>query len=111
MGRGFGSYIRVGYKAALLKITECKYCGSKDKLAIDHIHPLNKGGNSEFSNLTRACNRCNGIKTDFMMDEFLERVIEKQGESYIKMNKEVEIFNKHHRAKSHPKKLIEINPR
>ncbi len=41
---------------------ECKFCGSKDSLEIDHIIPLSRGGTNELSNLQILCRTCNRKK-------------------------------------------------
>lgn len=51
---------------------ECQYCGSKEDLEIDHIIPLSQGGNNEDSNLITACHRCNSLKGDKKLKDFLE---------------------------------------
>lgn len=40
----------------------CTYCGSSDKIEIDHIVPLSKGGRHSIGNLTPACRVCNASK-------------------------------------------------
>lgn len=40
----------------------CVYCGSTERLACDHIHPLSRGGASVLENLTTACTACNSAK-------------------------------------------------
>lgn len=82
MGKGIGSYIRKSDKEFVLKIKYCVYCGGTENLHIDHIHPMNKGGNSVRENLTRACNRCNGIKSDALLFDFYERVGVHRTKSY-----------------------------
>ena len=43
----------------------CVYCGEQfERLARDHIIPLNKGGAHTKSNIVPACRRCNGRKQD-----------------------------------------------
>lgn len=52
----------------------CQYCSTqkpKAELVIDHIIPLNKGGDNSDGNLTCACVRCNSHKTDMLPDKFL----------------------------------------
>ena len=49
----------------------CVYCGGDEHLAIDHIHPVSKGGGNEASNLQVACRSCNskkGNKLDYGKD-------------------------------------------
>jgi 5-methylcytosine-specific restriction endonuclease McrA len=49
----------------------CQYCGSKEKLTIDHIFPLSKGGNNDDKNLQVLCLKCNQKKAIFMMPNFI----------------------------------------
>lgn len=43
---------------------ECQHCGEKEenKLTIDHIHPVSKGGDNSFDNLQILCKSCNSKK-------------------------------------------------
>jgi 5-methylcytosine-specific restriction endonuclease McrA len=46
----------------------CALCGSEEKLTIDHIVPLAKGGSNYISNIQPLCGRCNrtkGTKTEW----------------------------------------------
>ena len=51
----------------------CQYCGyhSKDakKLTIDHVHPRDKGGGTQWTNLVTACPTCNGKKSNKLLKE------------------------------------------
>lgn len=40
----------------------CNYCGSPDKLALDHIFPQKFGGRDDAENLIFACRTCNSSK-------------------------------------------------
>lgn len=40
----------------------CNYCGSEDKLALDHILPKKLGGKDDAENLIFACRKCNSSK-------------------------------------------------
>ncbi|MDP5171865.1 MAG: HNH endonuclease [Bacteroidia bacterium] len=40
----------------------CVYCGSKDALTIDHVHPKSLGGRDSWDNLVTACQKCNSQK-------------------------------------------------
>lgn len=40
----------------------CVNCGTKEKLSIDHIIPVSKGGKDLFSNLQVLCRSCNSKK-------------------------------------------------
>jgi 5-methylcytosine-specific restriction endonuclease McrA len=42
----------------------CCYCGSADRIVIDHFIPRSKGGPHVLTNLVPACHRCNTSKRD-----------------------------------------------
>mgnify|MGYP002512584094 CR=1 FL=1 len=45
----------------------CRYCGAKAPevaLEIDHIIPVSRGGDNDFSNLITACQQCNRGKSN-----------------------------------------------
>lgn len=43
---------------------KCCFCGSKERLEIDHIQPYSKGGTDELHNLQVLCKPCNLKKSD-----------------------------------------------
>lgn len=40
----------------------CRICGSQRDLQIDHVIPINRGGNNDLRNLQILCGRCNQQK-------------------------------------------------
>lgn len=59
-----------------LKRTEfkCFYCGDSinpKTWHLDHVHPLSKGGQNIFTNITPSCRICNLIKHDLPIDQFI----------------------------------------
>ena len=42
---------------------KCVYCGSNQRLTVDHIQPLSKGGSHSLVNLATACRSCNSSKS------------------------------------------------
>jgi len=42
----------------------CVYCGSDNRLELDHIIPISKNGKSVYSNFVMACRSCNPSKTN-----------------------------------------------
>lgn len=53
----------------------CGYCGElHDRLHVDHIRPIQRGGTNETSNLMPACQSCNIFKSAFNLEEFREQL-------------------------------------
>ena len=48
---------------------KCVYCGSKEKLNIDHVIPQSKGGKNVFENNVTSCVNCNNRKGDRSLRE------------------------------------------
>lgn len=46
----------------------CANCGADEKLVLDHVIPIAKGGKSVFDNLQLLCAECNRIKGKLMID-------------------------------------------
>ena len=42
----------------------CCYCGTKEKLTMEHLMPISKGGDHSENNLFGACFSCNSSKQD-----------------------------------------------
>ncbi|MCS7081735.1 MAG: HNH endonuclease [Bacteroidetes bacterium] len=40
----------------------CQYCGSRERLTVDHVVPKSKGGTDSWENLVTACTACNNRK-------------------------------------------------
>ena len=50
----------------------CVYCGSTDRLTLDHVKPRCRGGRNDASNLVAACQSCNRSKgSSDVLDWFL----------------------------------------
>ncbi|GIV59160.1 HNH endonuclease [Rhodocaloribacter litoris] len=64
------AYVSVPYKRILLTRKNilrrdhfrCQYCGSRERLTIDHILPRSRGGPDTWENLVAACVPCNNRK-------------------------------------------------
>jgi hypothetical protein len=108
-------FLRKSVKEALDGIDYCTYCGSTQKLTIDHIHPQAKGGGNNIENLTKACGKCNSLKSTYSLDEFLGRMIDKRECGLNKFYSYSGRFRKHKKRNTQPdfqawllKKMIEI---
>ncbi len=63
-------YARIPYKTIVLSRknilkrdnNRCLYCGSREKLTIDHVIPKSRGGDDSWENLVSACTDCNHRK-------------------------------------------------
>lgn len=42
----------------------CMYCGSDNKLTLDHVMPKSRGGKNTWLNLVACCSKCNNRKDD-----------------------------------------------
>lgn len=70
-------YVSVPYKRIMISRKNvlrrdrfrCQYCGSRDKLTIDHVHPKSRGGRDTWENLVAACTPCNNRKGNRTPDE------------------------------------------
>jgi len=59
--KGFKNKIE-NFRNRMQEIGECIFCGTKEKLTIEHLIPLSKGGTNEIHNLFPSCKRCNSSK-------------------------------------------------
>jgi 5-methylcytosine-specific restriction endonuclease McrA len=50
--------------------SNCFYCGSYEKIQIDHVIPISKGGTHSIGNLVPACKDCNLSKRDKFLAEW-----------------------------------------
>lgn len=60
----------------------CFYCnietsphhedGTHNKTTIDHLIPISRGGSDEWSNLVISCFRCNNLKKNLTLEEFIK---------------------------------------
>ncbi|MCQ2379182.1 MAG: HNH endonuclease [Victivallaceae bacterium] len=70
------------YFQNLLKAGVCHYCGKKfpvEKLTLDHVVPLARGGKSTRGNLVVSCLECNRSKSILTPVEQLLDELEKNG--------------------------------
>lgn len=52
---------------------KCIYCGSNERLTLDHVIPKSKGGPNTWTNLVTCCGDCNVKKGDLDVDVFTEQ--------------------------------------
>jgi hypothetical protein len=51
----------------------CSYCGSREKLTIDHVESLNKDGQHSVFNIIPCCHKCNSSKKDTPLVLWIEK--------------------------------------
>lgn len=56
-----GSQVRYLFKQANFK---CAFCGDAEKLTVDRIYPLSRGGSNSLKNMQVLCEKCNQNKGD-----------------------------------------------
>ena len=47
----------------------CQYCGSAERLTLDHVLPRSRGGKDAWENLVAACTPCNNKKSNRTPEE------------------------------------------
>ena len=77
--RSLSSSIRseLNFQKQLQKINFCPYCGESfqttklsEKIHLDHIYPVSKGGHSVTENLVFICETCNNKKSNTTLTKF-----------------------------------------
>lgn len=64
-------------------LTECLFCGSKEKLTLAHNIPVSRGGKTNKENTFCLCSSCNSRMNTMTLDELIDkRKIRKDQESY-----------------------------
>jgi len=71
----------------------CTYCGSTEKLSLDHIIPLSKGGPHAQSNLTVACRSCNSSKNATPLDTWLKTRTKNKGKENVNVLRQTDAFS------------------
>lgn len=60
--REFKSKRKHFFKNLIKKQKSCVFCGATERLSVDHIIPLVKGGRNNLSNMQILCISCNSKK-------------------------------------------------
>ena len=50
----------------------CYYCGIPTATTVDHLTPLDKGGDDSFNNLVSACTHCNYSKGNRTEEQYIK---------------------------------------
>lgn len=65
-----GIYLVTSKELKSLYKSNCFYCGSNEKIEIDHIIPISRGGSHSIGNLVPACLSCNRSKNNKLLVEW-----------------------------------------
>jgi 5-methylcytosine-specific restriction endonuclease McrA len=66
--------------AVLAEDPNCIYCGFCPSTTVDHMIPLDRGGDHSYANLVGACGPCNSSKGNRLMSEWTGRICPNCGE-------------------------------
>ena len=58
---------------AKLLAKPCFYCGTKERITIDHVIAIARGGTDSIGNLVPACKSCNSQKRDLTITEWRKK--------------------------------------
>jgi 5-methylcytosine-specific restriction endonuclease McrA len=67
---GAGMYVVSPKDLRRLMSSSCVNCGAREKISIDHIIPIARGGRHSVGNLQTLCTPCNSSKNDKTMIEW-----------------------------------------
>lgn len=81
---------------------KCIYCGKElkdNEITIDHLEPIDKGGNTTVDNLGIACKECNKDKANMSYEDYLEYKLEvenaiKNNEAYSSLTDVLSNYDK-----------------
>lgn len=73
--KGEGKMAYQKYRARLLKDYNycCAWCGTGERLQIDHVQTQMSGGGDEYENLQMLCPSCNCLKRQFVLPKLKPR--------------------------------------
>lgn len=73
-----GVYAVLPSELRRLSSSPCSTCGSTERIVLDHIIPLARGGRHSIGNLQPLCARCNSRKNARFHSDFRYRVLAKE---------------------------------
>lgn len=64
----------------------CYYCGIPTATTVDHLTPLEQGGDDNFNNLVSACSNCNYSKGNRTEEQYIKARNKKHRSKVMKQN-------------------------
>lgn len=88
--------VDIGPRQSRVHSNHCYYCAlPKNKLQIDHVTPVLRGGSNNFDNLVLACSNCNASKHSKDVEAFWRAVRRKNTpERFKEIRKHAVLVNK-----------------
>ena len=71
-----GVFLITDQERQRLLSSPCAECGSTEKIQIDHIIPISRGGRHSIGNLQSLCASCNMAKSDMLLVEWHTKTLQ-----------------------------------
>ena len=80
----------------------CYYCGIPTATTVDHLTPVEQGGDDSFNNLVSACANCNYSKGNRTEEQYIKDRNKKHRSKMIKQNENNNRFFEHDKTSPTP---------
>jgi 5-methylcytosine-specific restriction endonuclease McrA len=80
----------------------CYYCGIPQATTVDHLTPIEQGGDDSFNNLVSACANCNYSKGNRTEEQYIKDRNKKHRSKIMKQNENNNRFFEHDKTSPTP---------